>query len=61
LKTYSILFIVVALMHTTNLVNIIIFNSEWDGIVIALSTILFIIAIFYFSAEYRANRKKRNT
>ncbi|MEI5908416.1 hypothetical protein WAK64_15305 [Bacillus spongiae] len=58
MKTYTILFIIVALMHTITLVNISILNGEWNGIVIALSTILFVIAVFLFSTEFRANKHR---
>jgi c-di-AMP phosphodiesterase-like protein len=61
LKTYSILFIVVALMHTITLVNITIFSGEWNGIVLFLSTTLFVIAVFYYSAEFRANRNRNRS
>ncbi len=57
MRTYSILFIVVFLMHTITLVNVTIFNGEWNGFVLLFSNILFLIAVFYFGVEYRANRK----
>jgi len=53
LKTYSILFIVVVLMHTITLVNVTIFKGEWNGFVLLFSNVLFLIAIFYFGIEYR--------
>ncbi|MDP4549580.1 hypothetical protein Q9251_01640 [Alkalihalobacillus macyae] len=56
MKTYLVLFIIVAIMHTMTFINIAIFNGEWNGIVMFLSTALFIIAVFYFSTEYRANK-----
>ena len=59
MKTYIILFFIVALMHTITLVNITLFSGEWNGIVLSLSTILFLIAIFYFSTEFRANRNQK--
>ncbi|GAE33673.1 hypothetical protein [Halalkalibacter akibai] len=58
MKSYIILFIVVVFMHTITLVNVTIFNGEWNGIVLFLSNTLFIIAVFYFGIEFRANRKK---
>ncbi|MGM0901640.1 MAG: hypothetical protein ACQEXB_11175 [Bacillota bacterium] len=57
MKTYSILFMVVALMHTITLVNVTIFKGEWNGVVLFLSNMLFIIAVVYFGIEHRANRK----
>lgn len=56
MRTYLILFIIIAIMHSITLINIAIFNGEWNGIVMFLSTTLFIIAVFYFSTEYRANK-----
>jgi len=62
LKTYSILFIVVALMHTITLLNVTLFKGEWNGIVLFLSSILFLIAVVYFGIERRANKRAtRNT
>ncbi|TDL32755.1 hypothetical protein E2R51_08765 [Jeotgalibacillus sp. S-D1] len=58
MKTYIVLFIVVALMHTITLVNVTLFNGEWNGIVLLLSTILFSLSIFYFGIEYRASKSR---
>ena len=60
LQTYSILFILVAIMHSITLLNVALFEGEWNGIALFLSNVLFIIACVYFGIEYRAN-KKRNT
>jgi len=60
-KTYSILFVIVVLMHTITLMNITLFKGEWNGIVLLLSTILFLIAVVYFSVERRANNKTTQT
>lgn len=60
MKTYSILFILVAIMHTATLVNVTIFSGEWNGIVLLLSNILFLIAVFYFAIEFRANRNRNS-
>ncbi|MBN8209018.1 hypothetical protein JI666_09700 [Bacillus sp. NTK071] len=57
MKTYTILFILLFVMHTTTLVNVTIFNGEWNGIVLFLSTTLFMIAAFYFAIERRANKR----
>ncbi|WP_413381896.1 hypothetical protein [Alkalihalobacillus sp. 1P02AB] len=61
MRTYTILFIIIAIMHTANLVNVTLFKGEWNGIVLMLSNILFIIAIFYFSIEFRVNRKVKKS
>ncbi|ARK32472.1 hypothetical protein [Halalkalibacter krulwichiae] len=57
MKTYSILFMIVALMHTMILVNVTIFKGEWNGIVLFVSTILFLFAAVYFGIERRANKR----
>ncbi|RLL39985.1 hypothetical protein D8M04_19565 [Oceanobacillus piezotolerans] len=59
MRTYSILFIVIALMHTMTLVNVTIIKGEWNGIVLFISNILFLIAAVYFGTEYRANKKRK--
>lgn len=58
MKTYLVLFIIIAIMHSITLINIAIFNGAWNGIVLFLSTTLFIISVFYFSTEYRANKSR---
>ncbi|MFN7249886.1 MAG: hypothetical protein ACK4M9_03755 [Anaerobacillus sp.] len=57
MKTYTILFIVIVLMHLITLVNATVFKGEWSGIVLHLSNILFIIACVYFGIERRANKR----
>ncbi|MFE8699735.1 hypothetical protein ACFYKX_03755 [Cytobacillus sp. FJAT-54145] len=59
MKTYVVLFVIVAFMHTITLVNITIFSGEWNGIVLTISSILFLIAVFYFSTENRASRNRK--
>ncbi|MFC0470694.1 hypothetical protein ACFFHM_09355 [Halalkalibacter kiskunsagensis] len=60
MKTYSILFIVIAIIHTTILINITIFNGEWNGLVLFISNILFLIAAVYYGIERRANKKSNS-
>ena len=60
MKTYSILFILIAIMHSITLVNVTLFEGEWNGLALFLSNVMFIIACVYFGIELRAN-KKRNT
>ncbi|MFG6147553.1 hypothetical protein [Halobacillus sp. B23F22_1] len=57
MKSSVVLFIVLVLMHTMTLVHITIFNGEWGGIVLMLSNLLFLIAVFYFGTEYRARKR----
>lgn len=56
-KTYSVLFILIAIMHLTTLTNLVLFEGEWNGIAVFLSNVLFIIACVYFGIERRANIK----
>lgn len=55
LKVSTFLLIIIVAMHFVSLTNITLFNGEWNGIVVALNTILFISAI----AIYVSNRKKK--
>lgn len=57
LQTYSILFILIAIMHLITLVNLALFEGEWNGIALFLSNALFIMACVYFGIERRANMK----
>jgi len=59
LKTHSILFVVIFLMHTSNLINVTLFDGEWNGIVLMLSNILFLIGVIYFGIEFRADRSRK--
>ena len=59
MKTYFILFIFIAIMHSITLVNVTLFEGKWSGIVLFISNVLFILACFYFGIEHRA-QKKRN-
>lgn len=54
LKTYTILFVVIVLMHTINLINITLFDGEWNGIVLMLSNILFLIGLVYYGSEQKS-------
>lgn len=45
-------------MHLITLVNIVLFEGEWNGVAILLSNILFLIACVYFGIERRANKTK---
>ncbi|QXE01537.1 hypothetical protein [Terribacillus sp. DMT04] len=59
MKTYTVLFIFILLMHTMTLVNVTLFDGEWNGIVIWASSILFLAAVFFHAAEYQAHRKHK--
>ncbi|KMY45867.1 hypothetical protein AC622_18025 [Bacillus sp. FJAT-27916] len=52
------LFILIVIMHLITLVNIVLFEGEWNGVAILLSNILFLIACVYFGIERRANKTK---
>ncbi|SFF56901.1 hypothetical protein SAMN05216353_10212 [Halobacillus alkaliphilus] len=57
LKTYVILFMVVFLMHGMTLVNVTLFDGNWNGIVLMLSNLLFLVACVFFGTEFRARRR----
>jgi hypothetical protein len=59
MKTHTILFIFIFFMHTLNLVNITLLNGEWNGIVLWVSSILFLLAIFFYGTEYQARKKRK--
>ncbi|UII54429.1 hypothetical protein LS684_12135 [Cytobacillus spongiae] len=48
MKTSTFLLIIVMMMHFITLTNITIFHGEYNGIALALSTILFISSIAIF-------------
>lgn len=54
MKTITGLYIIIILMQFITLTNITLFNGEWNGIAMALSTALFIAG----TAFYFMNRKK---
>jgi hypothetical protein len=57
MKAYYSLFAIIVIMHFVTLVNITIFNSEWDGFALAASTLLFLAGVILFSMERRKQRK----
>ncbi|MGP4074684.1 hypothetical protein [Halobacillus sp. K22] len=59
MKTYMILFIVVFLMHGMTLVNVTLFDGDWNGIVLMISNLLFLVACVLFGAEFRAHRRAK--
>ncbi|MYL39557.1 hypothetical protein [Halobacillus litoralis] len=60
MKTYVILFVLLLITHTMILVNITMFDGQWNGMVLFFSSILFLIGAVRFGSEYRG-RKKINT
>ncbi len=60
MKTYTILFILIAIMHLITLINVTLFEGEWNGIALFLSNILFIIACYYFGIEHRVNQQRNS-
>ncbi|WP_026691026.1 hypothetical protein [Alteribacter aurantiacus] len=59
MKTYVILFVIVSLLHTMNLVHETMLGGAWGGIVMMISTILFVIGVYFFGIEYRLHKKRR--
>ena len=59
MKTSTILFIIIAVMHTITILNTTILEGEWNGIALLSSNILFIIGVIFYGAESRAARKKK--
>ncbi len=56
MKTSFILFIIVCFMHFSTLINITVFEGEWNGIVITISTMLFLIAVYHYGNERRVHK-----
>ncbi|MGM0877386.1 MAG: hypothetical protein ACQEWV_22295 [Bacillota bacterium] len=56
MKTSISLIIVIILMQMTTLVNVTIFNGEWDGIVLMFSSLLFIFATAVFGISMQRNK-----
>jgi len=44
LKATTYLLITILIMHLFTLTNIVIFNGDWNGIVMAVNTLLFVLA-----------------
>ncbi|RWZ58619.1 hypothetical protein EQV77_06540 [Halobacillus fulvus] len=57
MKTYVILFVVLTVMHIMTLVNVTLFEGEWNGIVLFASNILFLIGAIFFGTEFRARQR----
>lgn len=60
MKTYRVLFGIILILHTMTLVNVTLLNGGWNGIVMWLSTMLFVIAVLFFSTEFRAERRQNS-
>ncbi|WP_170937557.1 hypothetical protein [Terribacillus saccharophilus] len=58
MRTLSILIVIIAVMHISNLINVTLLDGEWSGIVIWLSTLLFLISMAVYGREVNRNRKK---
>ncbi|MFD1019637.1 hypothetical protein [Thalassobacillus hwangdonensis] len=58
MRTSTILFLLLFLIHTTTMVNITVFDGEWNGIALMISNILFLVAAIYYGSEYRARKGK---
>jgi hypothetical protein len=44
-RTLTILIVIIAVMHISNLINVTLLDVEWSGMVTWLSTILFVISM----------------
>ncbi|MFP7493000.1 hypothetical protein SFC66_04350 [Terribacillus saccharophilus] len=60
MKTYTILFCIIVIMHFMTLINTTLLDGEWHGVILWVSSILFLVAVFFHATEYRA-RKNRNS
>ena len=58
MRTLTILIVIIAIMHISNLINVTLLDGEWSGIVNWLSTILFLISMIVYGREVNRNRKK---
>ncbi|WP_164072083.1 hypothetical protein [Terribacillus saccharophilus] len=58
MRTLTILIVIIAVMHISNLINVTLMDGEWSGIVTWLSTILFLISMIVYGREVNRNRKK---
>ncbi|WLR51930.1 hypothetical protein LC040_03185 [Bacillus tianshenii] len=45
MKITTFLLLIITVMHVATIINITLFNGEWNGIVMTLNSILFILAI----------------
>ncbi|KGX88761.1 hypothetical protein N781_09590 [Pontibacillus halophilus JSM 076056 = DSM 19796] len=50
------LLLIILLMHVATLVNITVFDSEWNGLLMAWNTILFIAAIALVVPQFQRSR-----
>lgn len=58
MKTLTVLIVIIAVIHISNLINVTLLDGEWSGIVIWLSTILFLISMVVYGREVNRNRRK---
>ncbi|MFS0559404.1 hypothetical protein AB1K91_01550 [Terribacillus sp. 179-K 1B1 HS] len=58
MRTLTILIVIIAVMHISNLINVTLLDGEWSGIVTWLSTILFVIGMVVYGREVNEYRKK---
>ena len=58
MRTLTILIVIIAVMHISNLINVTLLDGEWSGIVTWLSTILFVIGMVVYGREVNKYRKK---
>ncbi|SEN50569.1 hypothetical protein SAMN04489762_2413 [Terribacillus saccharophilus] len=58
MRTLTILIVIIAIMHISNLINATLLDGEWYGLVNWLSTILFLISMVVYGREWNKNRKR---
>ena len=51
MKTTTRLFLFALLMQAVMLINVTIFNSEWDGIMMAVNTLLFLLICITYATD----------
>lgn len=60
MKILTVLIFIIAVMHISNLINVTLLDGEWSGIVIWLSSILFLISMVLYGREVNRNRKNNS-
>ncbi|WP_102707867.1 hypothetical protein [Terribacillus saccharophilus] len=60
MRTLTILIVIIAVTHISNLINVTLLDGEWSGIVIWLSTFLFLISMIVYGREVNRNRKNNS-
>ncbi|MCL7749876.1 hypothetical protein MF646_22480 [Halalkalibacter sp. MEB205] len=56
MKTTTLLLLIIISMHLLTLINVAFFNGAWNGIVLSISTFLFITALAFYSINKQKNQ-----